>query len=98
MDKDLQNILEQVKDEKSFLLFVDALLQDRIDEVSSMKDRAFDDFGRGPLGWQNHTIVDFLEAAKTWGEDTGMGFTQDLENASVWRTFATFLYAGKIYE
>lgn len=98
MNKELHEILDEVNDEKSFLIFVEALIRDRISEVNAKKDKQTDKFGRGPLGWENHTIEQFLEAAHAWAESTNIGATQDLENASPWRRCATFLYCGKIYE
>lgn len=98
MKKELHEILEQVNDEKSFLEFANALLNDRIAEVNAQNKKETDDCGRGPLGWENHTIEDFLEAANSWAESTNLGATQDLGNTSPWKRCATYLYCGKIYE
>jgi hypothetical protein len=98
MSRELNDLIEEVNDEQSFLLFVDALLKDRIAEVKAQEGDPIDDCGRGPLGWENHTIEDFLEAAYAWAESTNIGSTQDLACVSPWRRFAAFLYCGKIYE
>jgi len=83
----LVDLIEKVEDEKSFLTFVHALINDRkADEVN------------GTDSWQNDTIVDFLEAAHAWGSDTHMGEFQELGGKSPWKRFAVFLYCGKIYE
>ncbi len=91
---ELYELLEKVDVPESFLEFVRMLQADRLAEVG----RQTDDFGRGANGWENHTIEDFLEAAVRWGEDSDMGANQGIENASVWKKCATFLYCGKIYE
>ena len=96
MSKELYELVNEVHDEKTFLLFVDALLKDRIAEVKAANE--IDYCGRGSQGWENHSIEDFLEAAQAWGEDTNMGESQNLANVSPWQKCATFLYCGKIYE
>jgi len=98
MKKELYELIEEVKDEQSFLLFVDALLKDRIAEVNAQEKNPIDECGRGPLGCENHTIEDLLEAAHAWAESTNIGATQNLAGVSPWRRFAAFLYCGKIYE
>ncbi len=87
-------VLEEVKDETSFLLFVKSLIKDRevhegapIDEVGFAGD------------WANNSISDFLESAVAWAEDSDFGIRQDLElKSNKWKQFAVFLYCGKIYE
>lgn len=98
MTIDLETLLNQVTDEKSLLVFLAALVQDRVADVRGMKGRAMDDFGRGPAGWENQTLVDFLEATKAWGDTTNIGATHGLESASPWRRFAELLYQGKVYK
>ncbi len=87
-------LLDEVNDEKSFLLFVKSLISDRephegkpVDEVGFTDD------------WANNNISGFLEAAVAWAEDSEFGVSQDceLEN-NKWKQFAVFLYCGKIYE
>lgn len=86
--------LERVNGPKTFLEFVRLLHADRLAEI----DQPVDACGRGANGWESHTIEDFLEAAIAWGEDSDMGASQDLGDASAWKRCATFLYCGKIYE
>jgi hypothetical protein len=80
---ELQQILDAVEDEKTFLVFVEALRRDL--EVSGE-------------GWENKSIGAFLAAAHSWADDTGFGATQNLAQVSPWKRFAVFLYCGKIYE
>jgi hypothetical protein len=91
---ELHEHLEAVVDEYSFLAFVRALLRDR--EMEAVKFIGAS--GRGANGWENHTIDTFLEGALAWAEDSNVGASQGLANASPWKRFATFLYCGKIYE
>jgi len=79
---DVQTLLKQVEDRASFFAFVRALIADCKDADS----------------WENTTIQDFLSAALAWAEDSDMGVTQGLPEQPTWRTFAVFLYSGKIYE
>jgi hypothetical protein len=92
--KELHQVLEEVKDEYSFLAFAKALIADRaphegkaIDEVGFVED------------WANNDISGFLESAVAWAEDSNFGINQKPELATnKWKQFAVFLYCGKIYE
>jgi len=79
---DVQTLLKQVDDRESFFAFVEALVADCKDAQS----------------WENTTIDDFLSAALAWAKDSDMGVTQGLPEDPTWKTFAVFLYVGKIYE
>lgn len=92
------DVLDEVSDERSFLAFVEALKKDREADVRAQGTTPVDACGRGPGGWENHTIEDFLDAALSWAEATNLGATQGLEMASPWKRAAVFLYCGKIYE
>ena len=95
---ELPDLIETVHDENSFLKFVEALRHDREKDVSAQTETPVDDFGRGPGGWENHTIEHFLEAAESWAAATEFGTSQGLADASPWKKVAVFLYCGKIYE
>jgi hypothetical protein len=75
----------QVNDQRSFIAFVRALQADRA-ELSTRSQ------------WQHDTIEDYLEAAAAWAEDAPMQLPPSPDTAAIWRTFAHFLYCGKIYE
>jgi hypothetical protein len=75
--------LEAVNDEATFLAFVDALIADRQTNGES---------------WENNSIEGFLESASSWATDSNFGARQGLSQASLWKKFAVFLYCGKIYE
>jgi len=93
----LYDLIDKVKDQKSFLFFVKALLQDKEEEVS--KNQSLDLCGRGANGWENHTIESFLAAAIAWAEDSDFGKNNKPElKDNPWQQFANFLLAGKSYE
>lgn len=77
------DLLDKVKDEKSFIEFAQLLLLDH---------------NNNQANWGNCTLEQFLDAAIAWAEATDMGASQGMDSASPWKRFATFLYCGKIYE
>lgn len=70
----LNNLLENVKDEKYFLLFIKALMADR----EPCEGQPLNGVGLSN-DWANNTISDFLEASVSWAEDSNFGLTQVLE-------------------
>jgi hypothetical protein len=92
--QELDQVLEAVKDESSFLVFVKALVADR----EQHEDKAIDEVGFVE-DWANNNISSFLESAVSWAEDSNFGINQEPELATnKWKQFAVFLYCGKIYE
>lgn len=85
---------KNVKDEASFLIFAEALLQDLLDERKKEKDNPSPTSSPGANGWQNVDLADFLEAAIAWAKAHPM-FTDE---TNPWQKFAVFLHAGKFYE
>ena len=79
---DVKTLQKQVEDRESFFAFVQALIIDC----------------EATHNWENTTIEAFLESALAWAKDSNMGVTQGLPEDPTWRTFAIFLYNGKIYE
>jgi hypothetical protein len=79
----INELLDNVKDESTFLEFVKALKED---------------FNVHRSEWENGTIDQFLESAIAWSEDSNFGSDQGLKDASAWKKIAVFLYSGKIYE
>lgn len=97
----LNDYLEAVVDETTFLAFVEALADDRrvadrtaADAAGEVQDAA----GEVQNSWENDSIQDFLEAGHAWAQDSAFGAKQGLASASPWKKFAVFLYCGKIYE
>lgn len=79
----LQERLEAVNDEATFLAFVQALAADRRQDAEH---------------WESDSFEGFLESASNWAVDSNFGSRQGLSSASLWKKFAVFLYCGKIYE
>ena len=91
---DLDDLLDNVKDRESFLVFVRALIHDRQDELEKKNENSRSACRAGANGWENGTIESYLDAAAAWMEDW-MGREHELPEESSWRSFARFLYAGK---
>ncbi|WP_328820107.1 DUF7660 family protein [Permianibacter fluminis] len=83
-----------MKDEETFLLFVQSLIADRVPHERRAAD------GAGFSGdWANNSISEFLEAAVAWAEASDFGVRHEPDLATnKWKQFAVFLYCGKIYE
>ena len=98
MEKDLFELSDNVKDEKSFIEFLVALREDREAEVEKEKANPSSPYDSGILGWENITIEDFLESAVAWAEVT----KENSENYTIpdnpWKRIAHILHAGKTYE
>ena len=95
----LVGLLDAVCDRETFLAFVRALAADRLDDVRAHEAAPASPDGSGD--WQNVTIEDFLESAASWADDVGKTGDERaawFPEAPSWAAFASFLYAGKIYE
>lgn len=95
---DLHLLLEQVCDERSFLIFLKALMDDRIDELEKEKINPSSPYGAGANGWENDTIEGFLESAIAWAEDSKLGMEDAERKINAWKRCADILYMGKLYE
>ncbi len=92
--KELHELLDQVKDSKTFIIFAKALQDDR----EPHEDRESDDVGFCG-DWANNDIWGFLEAGISWAESSKFGEnTEQNIGDNPWKQFATFLYCGKTYE
>lgn len=93
MSEDLFMKLEAVKDEATFLSFVEALASERaLLEASPTTPDGF----QGE--WANGTISQFLEAATSWAKDSSFGILPGPRPENSWQLFAQFLWAGRGYE
>ncbi len=92
--KELHELLDDVKDEKSFLNFAKALQADKEDEVRKEKQSPPSPYSHGLNGWENSNIEGFLESAIAFAEDSQPWSAEP----NYWKKFALFLYGGKIYE
>ena len=75
-----------------------ALIHDRLNDEERERMQPTSSWGPGASGWQNGSIVAYLDAASRWAEDSDLGENQGLPPGPTWKQFAAFLYAGKIYE
>ncbi|HVW53892.1 MAG TPA: hypothetical protein VHC91_26375 [Trinickia sp.] len=94
---DLVALLGSVKDEASFIAFVDALASDFAMEQELEKRNPSSPYGPGALGWENGTVDSVLSAAAAWGHASSLrgGATSE---PNPWKRCAMILYAGKWYE
>ncbi|MGR9054064.1 MAG: DUF7660 family protein [Gammaproteobacteria bacterium] len=85
--------LEAVKDENSFLAFVEALAAERADADTS--PITVDGF-QGE--WANNTITAFLTAGLRWADDSDFSLRPGPKSNNPWHLAALFLWAGRSYE
>ncbi|HEY7310032.1 MAG TPA: hypothetical protein VH643_11790 [Gemmataceae bacterium] len=90
-----EKLLDRVEDLESFVAFVEALAEERRQAERLEKEQPIHYQLGGALGWQNGDIASYLEAALTYFEEKRPA-PHHVESA--WRTFAEFLYCGKIIE
>jgi hypothetical protein len=83
----LEDALENVKDEHTFRIFLNALAEDRRESATDPGSR-----------WQWDKIEDFLEAAGNWSQDSERGLAQYQVPSNVWKRCADIIFSGKIYE
>lgn len=96
--QDLIKLLDNVHDEQTFILFVEALLIDRKEAAENESNSPSSPYSPDWGGWENIRIDTFLEAALAWAKDSKFGRNRGLSEKNPWKMFASFLYCGKIYE
>jgi hypothetical protein len=93
-----EEALQDVTDAVTFLRFAQALELERRVDKEREASVVSSPYSATSLGWENVSIEDFLESAVAWAKDTGWASRDLSEPASMWRAFADFLHAGKVYE
>jgi hypothetical protein len=88
---DLDKLLEEVDSKESFFHFVEALKKDKVDEEQKEAINPSSPYSSGANGWENGTIVNYLDALHAFGNDSS-----SIELS--WKSFALLLYSGKFYE
>lgn len=96
MEKTLVDYLENVRDRETFIEFVRALIRDREASILREQQAPESQRGYGAFGWQNTSIESYFEAALACVE--AHQDRDDILKEATWRSFAEFLYVGKIYE
>lgn len=96
----LDDLLESVCDEESFLRFLFALAADREDSTAKETVQPSSPYGPDANGWENTTIDTFLFAAVQWARasEKGLPIPGYVPPSNPWRRCADILYAGKGYE
>jgi hypothetical protein len=89
----VNELLEQVCDRESFLRFVLELSNDSEQAEKLEKEDPEKYRYSGANGWENGSISRYLESAVAWANDS-----KKLDEEPSWKSFAVFLYCGKIYE
>lgn len=97
MQTDLEEDVEKVDDAASFVEFVLVLAMDKHAEDLIEKENPSSPYGPGALGWENDTIVTFLECASAWGQ-TQLERGSFPSDENPWRVCAKIHFAGKYYE
>ena len=95
-DRKVFEYLENVKDKQTFIVFVEALAEERERAEQLEKENPIRYQLGGALDWQNGDISSFLWAGLESFEEGALRPAPSDEPS--WKTFAEFLYFGKIYE
>ncbi len=98
MSVDLDELLERVSDEQSFIEFVAALGADFSRERALEKPTPSSPYEAGASGWENGSVDTFLDAAAAWAVATSKNSPVDAAASDVWQRCAEILLAGKFYE
>lgn len=98
MPVDLDELLESVNDEQSFIGFIEALGSDFANERVLEETTPSPPYGPGALGWENGTVDAFLESAAAWATTSSNSSLSNAPVSNVWLRCATILLAGKFYE
>jgi hypothetical protein len=93
VDDPLYELFENISSKADFLNFVQALSDDKLDEVEKEKLSPSPSYGSGANGWENGSIENFLNAVSRYGQDNEL-----ISENPNWKDFALLLYAGKFYE
>jgi len=98
MRTDLHSLAEEVETEEDFLSFIQALSEDKHDEENLEKKNPSSPWGPDANGWENGSIVAFLDAASAWGQSSINGLEFYEKPINPWKRAAQILHAGKFYE
>lgn len=92
-----EQAIDEVVNQPTFLLFVQALLEDR--RLASKLEHEQPEYWQlgGANGWYNKEVEHFLDAALEC-YDAHQARMDELADQNPWKYFAEFLYSGKIYE
>jgi hypothetical protein len=97
-EQELEQAVETVVDEESFLQFLLALRDDREASVAAEEASPSSPYGPDAGGWENTTIERFLDTAVRWARDSVNGNQNYVKPDNPWRRVADILIAAKVYE
>ena len=84
---------DTIKNEKDFIDFIRNLSIEKEKDDNDLKKNS-DPYAISNYGWENNTIVMFLEAITAGYEDRIKGKKYD----NIWTKIANIIYLGKVYE
>ncbi len=89
--------LEEVRDAKTFIVFLQSMLDDLPDEEEKSKYSDEYLYLVGVRDWMNHDLNMFFDAAIAGGSSNRIGFDAKTPEQA-WKAAARILYLGKVYE
>ncbi|UCR85153.1 DUF7660 family protein [Pseudomonas chlororaphis] len=98
MSIDLDELLERVNDEHSFIGFIEALGSDFAAQRVFEEATPSSPYCPGALGWENGSVDTFLDAAAAWATASSKSSPPSAPDTNVWQRCASILLAGKFYE
>ncbi|MET3232031.1 UNVERIFIED_ORG: hypothetical protein ABIC54_004234 [Burkholderia sp. 1263] len=94
----LQDALDRVVDERSFIDFLHALAGDWTAATDSDPAHPLLQHSNRASKWENGSIAAFFDAAASWGDASKSGLRFYNVPTNPWRRVADILCAGKEYE
>ncbi len=98
MARKLDDALESVIDERSFVDFLSQLSVDWHTEREIEVAAPSSPYSSGALGWENGSIGTFLDASCDWARASEHGLPLYSPPENPWRRAADILMMGKLYE
>jgi hypothetical protein len=95
---DLHEWLAHVRDEQSFIRFIEALGVDFANGRLIEKRSPSSPWGPSALGWENLSVDAFFDAAASWADASSRLAQADEAVPNAWQRCAAILLAGKFYE
>ena len=95
---DLDELLEHVRDEASFIRFIKALGADFANERLVENLSPSSPYAPGASGWEHGSVDAFLDAAAAWADSRARPVLNDGPVSNVWQRCAAILLAGKFFE
>lgn len=95
---DIAYLLDRVHDERSFVVFVEALAEDWNKAADQEGETPSSPYGPRARGWENWTVGAFLASAASWAADSRAGMESYAVPSNPWKRLADILYAARIYE